>query len=92
MANTEFLELPLTGLDKAFAKFLEEAQPSLDNRHSLLAAMASHQFGRGHADRQRGLLHQRSALQHEHAGQRQHRRQHGVAAPRDQHRDGSVRR
>jgi exodeoxyribonuclease V alpha subunit len=49
MANTEFLELPLTGLDKAFAKFLEEAQPSLDNRHSLLAAMASHQFGRGHA-------------------------------------------
>lgn len=49
MANTETLELPLTGLDKAFAKFLEEVQPSVDARHSLLAAMASHQFGRGHA-------------------------------------------
>ncbi len=49
MSDTETLELPLTGLDKAFAKFLDEVQPSVDARHSLLAAMASHQFGRGHA-------------------------------------------
>ena len=45
----EILELPLTGLDKAFAGFLEEVQPSADGRHGLLAALASHQFGRGHA-------------------------------------------
>ena len=45
MADTESLELPLTGLDKTFAKFLEEVQPSTDARHGLLAALASHQFG-----------------------------------------------
>lgn len=45
----EILELPLTGLDKAFAGFLQEVQPSADDRHALLAALVSHQFGRGHA-------------------------------------------
>ena len=41
-------ELPLTGLDLAFARFLNDAQPSIDERHLLLAAMTSCQFGRGH--------------------------------------------
>lgn len=43
------LELPLTGLDKAFAKYLQQMQPSEDPRHQLLAALTSYQFGRGHA-------------------------------------------
>ena len=42
-------QLPLTGLDKAFAKFLQDAEPSPDARHTLLAALTSYQFGRGHA-------------------------------------------
>ena len=41
--------LPLSGLDRAFAAYLQEAQPSADSRHALLAALTSHQFGRGHA-------------------------------------------
>lgn len=41
--------LPLTGLDKAFAQYLQQVQPSSDPQHSTLAAMASHQFGLGHA-------------------------------------------
>jgi exodeoxyribonuclease V alpha subunit len=41
--------LPLTALDLAFAQFLNEAQPARDARHSLLAALVSHQYGRGHA-------------------------------------------
>lgn len=41
--------LPLTALDLAFAQFLSESQPTDDPRHSLLAALASHQYGRGHA-------------------------------------------
>ena len=41
--------LPLTALDLAFARFLNDAQPSHDPRHSLLAALTSHQYGRGHA-------------------------------------------
>ena len=49
-------ELPLTGLDKAFANYLQEAQPSSDPRHLMLAALASHQFGRGHACLDLGLL------------------------------------
>lgn len=55
MTNTEILtpaelmEPQLTGLDKAFAKFLNDAQPSGDERHGWLAAMTSYQFGRGHA-------------------------------------------
>ncbi|MEI8325444.1 MAG: exodeoxyribonuclease V subunit alpha [Betaproteobacteria bacterium] len=42
-------ELPLSGLDKAFARFLQEAQSATDERHGMLAALTSYQFGRGHA-------------------------------------------
>lgn len=42
-------DLPLTALDLAFARYLQNAQPSLDPRHAWLAALVSHQFGRGHA-------------------------------------------
>ena len=48
-AQTDVLQLPLTGLDKAFAKYLQEAQPSSDPHHERLAALTSYQFGRGHA-------------------------------------------
>jgi exodeoxyribonuclease V alpha subunit len=48
-ANNSELQLPLTGLDKAFAAYLQTAQPSSDARHTLLAALTSQQFGRGHA-------------------------------------------
>jgi len=41
--------LPLTTLDLSLARFLQEAQPSVDARHAWLAALVSHQFGRGHA-------------------------------------------
>lgn len=41
--------LPLTALDRAFARFLNELQASTEPRHRLLAALVSHQFGRGHA-------------------------------------------
>ena len=41
--------LPLTALDTAFSRFLAQQQPSADGRHAWLAALASHQFGRGHA-------------------------------------------
>lgn len=41
--------LPLTGLDKAFAHYLQDVQPSSNPQHSVLAAMVSHQFGLGHA-------------------------------------------
>ncbi|NVO07172.1 MAG: hypothetical protein HXX19_15205, partial [Rhodoferax sp.] len=43
------LKLPFNALDLAFANFLQDAQPSDDPRHALLASLASHQFGRGHA-------------------------------------------
>ena len=42
-------ELPLNALDLAFAEFLQQSQPSDDPRHAWLAALVSHQFGRGHA-------------------------------------------
>lgn len=42
-------DLPLTALDRAFAAHLQQAQPASDPRHGLLAALASHQYGRGHA-------------------------------------------
>lgn len=41
--------LPLSALDLAFAHFLQQSQPSDDSRHAWLAALASYQFGRGHA-------------------------------------------
>lgn len=47
--KADALQLPLTGLDKAFAKYLQETQSSSDSRHELLAALTSYQFGRGHA-------------------------------------------
>ena len=40
---------PLTALDRAFAAFLQERQPSPNPHHTALAALVSHQFGRGHA-------------------------------------------
>lgn len=43
------LSLPLTSLDRAFAAFLQEREPSNDERHAWLAALTSHQMGRGHA-------------------------------------------
>ena len=49
LVSTEPAELPFTGLDNAFALFLNDAQPSSDARHVQLAAMTSRQFGRGHA-------------------------------------------
>ncbi len=49
MNATETFPLPLTGLDQAFAQYLQDVQPSGDPRHSVLAAMTSHQFGLGHA-------------------------------------------
>ena len=41
--------LPLSTLDLAFARFLQQCQPSDDGRHAWLAALVSHQFARGHA-------------------------------------------
>ena len=41
--------LPLSRLDQAFARLLQEQQPSDDPRHALLAALTSYQYGRGHA-------------------------------------------
>lgn len=41
--------LPFTPLDRAFARFLQEQLPSADPRHTWLAWLVSHQFGRGHA-------------------------------------------
>jgi exodeoxyribonuclease V alpha subunit len=40
---------PLTGLDKSFANLLQSKQASDDVRHLWLAALTSHQWGRGHA-------------------------------------------
>src|SRR5450830_257192 len=40
---------PLNRLDQALAAFVQQAQPSDDPRHAWLAALVSHQYGRGHA-------------------------------------------
>ncbi len=40
---------PLTSLDKSLANLLQSKQPSNDPRHLWLAALTSHQWGRGHA-------------------------------------------
>lgn len=48
-APERLITLPLTALDLAFAQFLNESQPMGDPRHNLLAALTSHQYGRGHA-------------------------------------------
>ena len=47
--ETDSYQLPLTGLDKAFAQYLQQVQPSCDPRHGLLASLVSYQFGCGHA-------------------------------------------
>jgi exodeoxyribonuclease V alpha subunit len=41
--------LNLSALELAFARFLQQAQPSANERHAILAALASFQFSRGHA-------------------------------------------
>jgi exodeoxyribonuclease V alpha subunit len=43
------LTAPLTGLDKSLANLLQSKHPSDDPRHIWLAALTSHQWGRGHA-------------------------------------------
>lgn len=43
------LNTPLTGLDKSLANFFQSKQASTDTRHLWLAALTSHQWGRGHA-------------------------------------------
>lgn len=40
---------PLTGLDLAFANYLQQQQPSEHEQHLWLAALTSHQWSRGHA-------------------------------------------
>jgi exodeoxyribonuclease V alpha subunit len=40
---------PLTGLDKSLSNLLQSKHPSDDPRHLWLAALTSHQWGRGHA-------------------------------------------
>mgnify|MGYP000315100565 CR=1 FL=1 len=40
---------PLSDLDIALAHLLQNLQPSTDERHLWLVALASHQWGRGHA-------------------------------------------
>lgn len=42
-------DVPFTGLDEAFVNFLQQLQASDDPRHAWLAALTSHQWGRGHA-------------------------------------------
>lgn len=52
MPETTLLDMadwPLSTLDRAFADYLQSVQPSNDPRHAALAALVSHQFGRGHA-------------------------------------------
>jgi exodeoxyribonuclease V alpha subunit len=48
-AALNLLAEEFSALDVAFADFLQKVQPSGDPRHELLAALTSHQFGRGHA-------------------------------------------
>lgn len=55
------LQLPLTGLDLAFANYLQEVHASEDPRHALLAALTSYQFGRGHACLDMALLSRQGA-------------------------------
>ncbi len=42
-------QAPFTALDRAFAAFLQERQPSADPRHTWLALLVSHLHGLGHA-------------------------------------------
>jgi exodeoxyribonuclease V alpha subunit len=49
IAIPDAIALPLSTLDHAFAHYLQSVQASTDARHTLLAALTSHQFSRGHA-------------------------------------------
>lgn len=49
VALPDALQLPFSAWDLAFARYLQSVQASADARHSLLAALVSHQFSRGHA-------------------------------------------
>jgi exodeoxyribonuclease V alpha subunit len=53
--------VPFTGLDTAFANFLNTRQPSDDPRHLWLAALTSHQWSRGHACLDLATLHTQAA-------------------------------
>jgi exodeoxyribonuclease V alpha subunit len=52
---------PLSGLDKSLANLLHSKQPSDDPRHLWLAALTSHQWGRGHACLDLTTLHTHTA-------------------------------
>ncbi len=52
---------PLTGLDKSLANLLNSKQPNDDPRHLWLAALTSHQWGRGHACLDLGTLQHQAA-------------------------------
>jgi len=52
---------PLTGLDTALTNLLHSKQPSDDPRHLWLAALTSHQWGRGHACLDLNILHTHAA-------------------------------
>ncbi len=52
---------PLTGLDKSLANLLNSKQLSDDPRHLWLAALTSHQWGRGHACLDLGTLQTQAA-------------------------------
>ena len=54
-------QLPLHRLDWAFAQWLQSRQPSNDPRHLWLAALTSHQWGRGHACLDLSLLQTQAA-------------------------------
>ena len=60
--EVEPYQLPLTGLDKAFAQYLQQAKPSSDPCHGLLATLVSYQFGRGHACLDLDLLQQNGPM------------------------------
>ncbi len=55
-------QTPLSGLDTAFANFLQSQQASADPRHLWLAALTSHQWSRGHACLDLESLHSQAAL------------------------------
>ena len=52
---------PLTSLDKSLANLLHSKQASDDSRHLWLAALTSHQWSRGHACLDLGLLRSQAA-------------------------------
>ena len=70
---------PLTGLDKSLANLLHSKQPSDDPRHLWLAALTSHQWGRGHA------CLDLTALQHQPAALLGWSDVHAAALPADVH-------